>query len=91
MLDAVQVGTHRSGAKYPRDALFKGRNIQELSVRDTSVGNTSTLHQDPNVDPNTVLDFVKPYHAPAVSHLGVENPGKTSEAFCSGTRRLGTK
>ncbi len=40
-----RVGTHQSGAKYPRDALFKGRNIQELSVRDTSVGDTSTLHQ----------------------------------------------
>jgi hypothetical protein len=34
-----RVGTHRSGAQYPRDALFKGRNIQELSV-----GDTSTLH-----------------------------------------------
>ncbi len=39
-----RVGTHRSGAQYPRDALSKGRNIQELSVRDTSVGDTSTLH-----------------------------------------------
>ncbi len=44
MLDVVQVGTHRSGAQYPRDTLFKGRNIQEFSVRDTSVGDTSTLH-----------------------------------------------
>ncbi len=35
-----RVGTHRSGTQYPRDALFKGRNIQELSV-----GDTSTLHQ----------------------------------------------
>jgi hypothetical protein len=34
-----RVGTHRSGAKYPRDALFKGCNIQELSV-----GDISTLH-----------------------------------------------
>jgi hypothetical protein len=25
--------------------LFKGHNIQELSVGDTSVGDTSTLHQ----------------------------------------------
>ncbi len=39
-----RVGTHRSGTQYPRDALFKGRNIQELSVGDTSVGDTSTLH-----------------------------------------------
>ncbi len=38
-------GTHWSGAQYPRDALFKGRNIQELSVRDTSVGDISTLHR----------------------------------------------
>jgi hypothetical protein len=35
---AVRVGTHWSGAQYPRDTLFKGRNIQELSVGDTSVG-----------------------------------------------------
>ncbi len=49
------------------------------------------LVKDPNADPYTALDFVKPYHAPAVSHLGVENPGKTSEAFCSGTHRLETK
>ncbi len=34
-----RVGTHQSGALYPRDALSKGHNIQELSVRDTS-----TLH-----------------------------------------------
>jgi hypothetical protein len=34
-----RVGTHRTGAQYERDALFKGRNIQELSV-----GDTSTLH-----------------------------------------------
>ncbi len=40
-----RVGTHWSRAQYPRDALFKGRNIQELSVRNTSVGDTSTLHQ----------------------------------------------
>jgi hypothetical protein len=40
-----RVGTHWPRAQYPRDALFKGRNIQELSVRDTSVGATSTLHQ----------------------------------------------
>ncbi len=40
-----RVGTHRSGTQYPRDALFKGRNIHELSVRDTSVGDTSTLHR----------------------------------------------
>jgi hypothetical protein len=39
-----RVGTHRSGAKYPRDTLFKGRSIQELLVRDTSVRDTSTLH-----------------------------------------------
>ncbi len=44
-----RVGTHRSGAKYPREALFKGRNIQELSVRDTSVGDTSTLHPNNGV------------------------------------------
>ncbi len=40
------VGTHWSGAQYLRDALFKGRNIQELSVGDTSVGDTSTLHPE---------------------------------------------
>ena len=40
-----RVGTDRSGAYYSRDNLFKGRNIQELSVGDTSVGDTSTLHQ----------------------------------------------
>jgi hypothetical protein len=34
-----RVRTHWSGAQYPRDVLFKGRNIQELSV-----GDTSTLH-----------------------------------------------
>ncbi len=39
-----RVGTHWSGAQYLRDALFKGRNIQELLVGDTSVGDTSTLH-----------------------------------------------
>jgi hypothetical protein len=33
-----RVGTHRSGAQYQRDAFFKGRNIQELSVGDTSKG-----------------------------------------------------
>jgi len=27
-----------------RDKLFMGRNIQELSARDTSVGDTLTLH-----------------------------------------------
>jgi hypothetical protein len=45
-LTRTRVGTHRSGAQYPRDALFKGRNIQEFSVGDTSVGGTSTLHPD---------------------------------------------
>jgi hypothetical protein len=44
-----RVGTHHSGAQYPRNALFKGRNIQELSVRDTSVGDTSTLHPVPRI------------------------------------------
>ncbi len=39
-----RVGSHWSGAQYPRDALFKWRNIQELLVGDTSVGDTSTLH-----------------------------------------------
>jgi hypothetical protein len=39
-LTRSMVGTHRSGARYPRDALFKGRNIQEFSVGDTSVGDT---------------------------------------------------
>ncbi len=39
-----RVGTHWSGTQYPREALFKGRNIQEFSVGDTSVGDTSTLH-----------------------------------------------
>jgi hypothetical protein len=42
-----RVGTHWSGAQYPRDTLFKGCNIQELSVGDTSVGDTSTLHPVP--------------------------------------------
>jgi hypothetical protein len=37
-----RVGTHQSGTQYSRDALFKGRNIQELLVGDTSVGETST-------------------------------------------------
>jgi hypothetical protein len=37
-----RVSTHRSGAQYPRDALFKGRNIQDLSDGNTSVGDTST-------------------------------------------------
>jgi hypothetical protein len=44
-----RVGTHRSGTQYLRDALFKGRNIQELSVGDTSVEDTSTLHRTPYV------------------------------------------
>ncbi len=34
------------GTKYPRDALFKGRNIQELSVGDASVRDTSILHRE---------------------------------------------
>jgi hypothetical protein len=34
-LTRSRVGTHRSGAQYPRDALFKGRYIQKFSVRDT--------------------------------------------------------
>ncbi len=38
-LTQSRVGTYRSGAQYPRDALFKGPNIQEFSV-----GDTSTLH-----------------------------------------------
>ena len=42
---AVRVGTHWSGAQYPRDSLFKGGNIQEHLVGDTWVGDTSTLHQ----------------------------------------------
>ncbi len=33
-----RVGTHWSGAQYPRDALFKGHNIQEFSVGDTWSG-----------------------------------------------------
>ncbi len=41
-----RVGTPWSGTQYLRDALFKGRNIQELSVGDTSVGDSSTLHQN---------------------------------------------
>ena len=44
MLEWSRVGTHWSGAQYPRDALFKGRNIQEFSDGDASVGDTSTLH-----------------------------------------------
>ncbi len=43
-LTLSRVGTHRSGAWYPRDALFKGSNIQEFSVGDPSVGEISTLH-----------------------------------------------
>ncbi len=39
-----RVGTHWSGAQYLRDALVKGHHIQELSVGDTSIGETSTLH-----------------------------------------------
>ncbi len=39
-----RVGTHRSGAQNPRNTLFKVRNIQELSVGDTLVGDTSILH-----------------------------------------------
>ncbi len=38
-------GMVRSGAKKPRDTLFKGCNIQESSVGDTSVGYRLTLHQ----------------------------------------------
>jgi hypothetical protein len=34
----------RSGAQYPRDALSKGCNIQELLVRDIPVGDEITLH-----------------------------------------------
>ncbi len=49
-----RVGTDRSGAQYPRDNLFKGRNIQELWVGDTSVGDTSTLHPHQNRE---VLEF----------------------------------
>jgi hypothetical protein len=37
-------GMVRSGAKYPRDTLSKGCNIQEFSVGDTSVGDGLTLH-----------------------------------------------
>ena len=37
MQSGSRVGTHWSGAQYPRDAFSKGRNIQELSVGDTSV------------------------------------------------------
>ncbi len=44
-LTRSRVGKHRSGTQYPRDALFKGRNIQEFSFGDTSVGDTSTLHR----------------------------------------------
>ena len=40
-----RVGKHWSGEQNPRDTLFKGRNIQELSVGDTSVGDTSTSHR----------------------------------------------
>jgi hypothetical protein len=40
-----RVGTHWSGAQYPRDALIKGRNMLEFLVGDTSVGDTSTLHR----------------------------------------------
>ncbi len=43
-LTRSKVGTHWSGTPYPREALFKGHNIQEFSVRDTSIGDTSTLH-----------------------------------------------
>jgi hypothetical protein len=39
-----RVGTHRSGMISPRDKSYMGRNIQDLSVGDTSVGDTLTLH-----------------------------------------------
>ncbi len=44
MVDAVQGRDTSVGTQYLREALFKGRNIQEFSVGDTSVGDTSTLH-----------------------------------------------
>ncbi len=45
MLDAVQGRDTLVRGTNPRDALFKGRNnIQEFSVGDTLVGDTSTLH-----------------------------------------------
>jgi hypothetical protein len=45
MLEWSRVGTHWSGGQFPRNALFKGRIIQEFSVGDASVGDTSTLHR----------------------------------------------
>jgi hypothetical protein len=53
-----RVGTHWSGAQYLRDALFKGRNIQELSVGDTSVGDTSTLPLD-KIQPSWGCDLAE--------------------------------
>ncbi len=47
-----RVGTHRSGTQYPRDALFKGRNIQEFSV-----GDTSTLHLSKNIVENLAFQI----------------------------------
>jgi hypothetical protein len=42
MLDAVQGQNTSVWTQYPMDALFKGRNSQEFSVGDTSVGDTSS-------------------------------------------------
>jgi hypothetical protein len=42
--NASQLRMVWSGTQYPRNALSKGRNVQEISVRDTSVGDELTLH-----------------------------------------------
>ncbi len=99
------VGTHWSWTLRPREVLSKER-VEQGMCRPRERGNSGKGGGggDPNVDPknpNTALDFVKPYHAPAVSHLGVGNSqffqgthcprDGTSEVFCSGTHRLETK
>jgi hypothetical protein len=68
-----RVGTHRSGTQYSMDALFKGLNIQELSVEDTSVGDTSTLHPFLHVDKQlgTMLTS-KPGGRVLTSYLGTK-------------------
>ncbi len=39
------LGTHRSRKRRLRDASFMGRSVHKLSVTETSVWDTSSLHQ----------------------------------------------
>jgi hypothetical protein len=65
-LTLSRVGKHRSGTHYSRDSLFKGRIIQEFSVGDTSVRDTSTLHPESNLeDPEN-----QAFNVPARQALG---------------------